>query len=536
VARPALNNISLDEIIDMISSEVNHFLERFGLINTLVPLVVLILTVIYLARAFYGHRKKHILNGVFQFYCGALIVLTGVSALVSEFGSEGALAYLPVLGYAAFLSLPALFFLHTWTQVSYKKIKALTLIGCFVVPFILTVAALRDVITNVHGMSPWDFLVFRPISFSIVLLIGYWIVMIVKSFLLCFNVLYQMPKHMRASTILLIAAVSASAADLILSAIWETKLEYLIFLILQYFIINRCFGGFFRANASNVIATSREFIFSNLSTQILVLGLKGRILEWNKTGGSIFSFLRPKYLQSYDNYLEQLLTAGNGVISPHQDNIITVTFDGVEYHLLITSTPIKEGDRQFGSLIEISEVTNIYSVLRYMETIATIDQMTGLRNKNAYLTEAGNLMNEAAMPLLIIIGDVNNLKQVNDVAGHLAGDRMLSIISTIIAMSAPEKAFVARIGGDEIILLVPNAAGQIAAAFAENVSENLSKVTDAEFGTPSISWGWAVVTSPDEDYNAAFKAADAQMYLRKKVYKDAHPFTLSGTLPESETE
>jgi diguanylate cyclase (GGDEF)-like protein len=266
------------------------------------------------------------------------------------------------------------------------------------------------------------------------------------------------------------------------------------------------------------------------------LSKKGRILEWNKTpDNSIFSLVPPEYLDSFENYRKKLLEIGNGVVSPHDENIITVTIGNRESHLLITTKPIREGDKQFGNLVEIAEVTSIYSVLRYMESIATIDQLTGLYNRNIYITSAQKMMGSANMPLLIILGDVNNLKTVNDTYGHLSGDKLLYRLSEIVRETAPSNAFVARIGGDELVLLVPKGTEETAMMFTQAVDEKTQAAYDPEFGTPSISWGWAVIHSPTEDYNEAFKYADQQMYQKKKAYKKSNALTLSGVLPDADT-
>jgi hypothetical protein len=71
----------------------------------------------------------------------------------------------------------------------------------------------------------------------------------------------------------------------------------------------------------------------------------------------------------------------------------------------------------------------------------------------------------------------------------------------------------------------------LAEQFALRIGGLLEGIHDEEFGSPSVSWGWSVVNSVAEEYNEAFRKADEQMYIRKKAYKHAHPFTLSGTLP-----
>jgi diguanylate cyclase (GGDEF)-like protein len=171
-----------------------------------------------------------------------------------------------------------------------------------------------------------------------------------------------------------------------------------------------------------------------------------------------------------------------------------------------------------------------------MESIAAIDQMTGFYNRNGYMTIAQKMMDGSKMPLLILLGDVNNLKTVNDTLGHLCGDKLLHRIAEIIRETAPCDAFIARIGGDEMVLLVPNASEDIAETFVQEIHARTEAVKDEGFGKLSISWGWALIRSLDEDYNEAFKRADEQMYQKKKLYKQQNVLTLSGALPLQTTD
>jgi diguanylate cyclase (GGDEF)-like protein len=308
---------------------------------------------------------------------------------------------------------------------------------------------------------------------------------------------------------------------------------YLLFLLALAFVLERSFAGFFRASASNVIATSREFVFSNLSTMILILSRKQRILEWNRSPDNfVFKLVPPKYRQPFSDYRAKLLKAGHGVVSNHDGNIISVTHEGHEHHLLITPAAIKEGNREFGQLIEIADITHIYSVLRYIESIAVYDQLTELYNRNAYLDKASTVITPANLPLLIMIGDVNTLKLVNDNVGHIAGDRLLKTIADVVKELAPEDSFVARIGGDEIAILVANAEEDVAEEFAAKVRDRTASLFDEDFGKPDISLGWAVARSMNDDYNEIFKIADQMMYREKKAYKEAMGISLSGALPE----
>ncbi|MDR1293068.1 MAG: GGDEF domain-containing protein [Clostridiales Family XIII bacterium] len=531
---PELGNMSFDNMTKMVSYEVTKFLDANESIYFWIPFFVLVIAVIFLLRAIYGKKRKALENSVYIVYCSFAVALASCAVMSTLYGAGGAPAYLGIGAYAVYVSLPAIFCLHIWTQVNYRKISIGTVIGYFTVPAFLTAWAIKDYLAGVFIPNIWDVQSMLPLQYIDILFLGYWLFMMVRSYLLCFNVFYQMPRHMKASSGLLVTALTVMVVEEILALLANNKDMFLLFLLALALVLERSFAGFFRANASNVIATSREFVFSNLSTMILILSRKHRILEWNRSPDNfVFKLVHPKYRQPFSDYREKLLEAGRGVVSNHDKNVITLTHDGAEHHLLITPAAIREGDREFGQLIEIADITHIYSVLRYIESIANFDQLTGLHNRNSYLDRARSIITPENMPLLIIVGDVNNLKLVNDNIGHIAGDRLLTTISGILKGAAPENAFVARIGGDEIVVLATNAEEKVAERFVERVRRETDAITDAEFGRPDISLGWAVAHSVQDDYNVVFKLADKMMYNEKKAYKEARGggVSLSGALP-----
>ena len=523
-------NISVNEIYDITVHEINSFLDKYAFIFELVALIVAAISLYYFFRGLYVYKRRSINSKIFIIYSAAVFANSLGAAAVAYMG-ESAPPIISFIATSALLCLPAIMCLHTWSQVHYKPITAFIAILYFAVPIIVTLFNAYRLIIGQYQDDVWGTLCFSSISLKALLFLVYWLAMIVKCLSLCFNVFYQMPKHMRGSTMMIITARIILAVSVLLALLIGTKSAYLIVLLALVIVLNRLFRGFFRANASNVIATSRQFVFSNLSTMILVLSLKGRILEWNRPDGeSIYTFVKPKYLQPFVEYKEKLLLKGEGVVSPHDENIITITIEDKELNLMITTKPITEGDKEYGTLVEISEITSIYSILRVMESIAELDHMTGLFNRNAYMNMAVKYMNNEYMPLLIIIGDVNNLKTVNDTYSHLSGDRLLCCVSEIVSKQAPQNSFVARIGGDEIVLLVPGGTIEIAHGFAQRVFSSMKEINDQEFGTPSISLGWSIVNSASEDYNEVFARADEMMYEQKRAFKAGQPITLAGSV------
>jgi len=254
--------------------------------------------------------------------------------------------------------------------------------------------------------------------------------------------------------------------------------------------------------------------------------MKGNILDWNrKEKGGCLPLPNPKYKEPYAHYRKRILDTCNGTVSPHDENILNVKGTDGENNFLFTWHDIGYKGRQYGYLIEIADVSNIYAKLRYIEVIAYYDNLTSLHNRNAYIERVKQVAKPENMPLTIIIGDVNNLKMVNDLYGHLSGDNLLLTITTIVKENAPEGAFVARIGGDELVLLIPKSNDNAAPSFIDRVTRKLDSINDSGFGRPTVSWGYAIMRDINENYNDVFRTADGIMYEAKRKSREV---TLSG--------
>ncbi|MDR2036113.1 MAG: diguanylate cyclase [Coriobacteriales bacterium] len=448
------------------------------------------------------------------------------------------------LGLIGILPIPALLCLHIRQQVSYKEQRVIFIILPLVIPVLLIFVLLRDLLFP--GLldilppaleSQWYLLVFYL----------YAIVCLVRAYLLCFDVLYQMPRRTRRSTRYLLVSITVFVILLALNGLFFdpppytitlkaiTLLDFLLqlaapvaFILVLYLL----YTAMWVMPASEVIVTSREFVVGSLSTAVIILSRKKRILDWNKSEwGEEYPLPEPMFKEHIDRYRKRILNEYDCRTSPHDDDVIIVVQDGVEKHFYLTTHKAGNKKRVFGFIVEISEVTPLYTLLRKFEGIAYYDHLTKLYNRNAYLERVRTIVKEENMPLLIFVGDVNRLKLINDAYGHLLGDELLIMVADIIRKAMPHNAFVARIGGDEFVMLVPNGSEEMAEAFVRNVITRCSGKHHPLFDSPSISWGYTLMTSADQAYNAVFSEADAIMYHYKKIRHDFHS---SGLLPDEE--
>lgn len=108
--------------------------------------------------------------------------------------------------------------------------------------------------------------------------------------------------------------------------------------------------------------------------------------------------------------------------------------------------------------IEITTIAKLESAQKQLESMATMDILTGVPNRAHFFTLAESVMVNAppAQPVGLAIIDIDRFKLINDVYGHLAGDQALRDIAQTIQTHLRPGDIFGRFGGDEFILLCPN--------------------------------------------------------------------------------
>jgi diguanylate cyclase (GGDEF)-like protein len=126
------------------------------------------------------------------------------------------------------------------------------------------------------------------------------------------------------------------------------------------------------------------------------------------------------------------------------------------------------------------------------------------------------------MPLSLLVLDVDNLKKLNDLAGHGTGDLALSIVGDVLNTTCRSRDVAARFGGDEFAILLPRTRSSEARIVAERIRSELARQR-ATYQAPldnllTISIGIADLTVIDDPRpNALFDAADRALYVAKQA-------------------
>jgi len=146
------------------------------------------------------------------------------------------------------------------------------------------------------------------------------------------------------------------------------------------------------------------------------------------------------------------------------------------------------------------------------------DVLTGLYNRKFFEEEIKRIDTEQQLPISVIWGDINGLKLINDGFGHSQGDKILMEIAKILTQCCREEDIIARIGGDEFCILLPQTSNTKVKEICRCVQaacEKCRQETEHEIFCPSISLGYGTKTMVSESMESVLKNAEAFMYRCK---------------------
>ncbi|MCF7924168.1 MAG: transporter substrate-binding domain-containing protein [Candidatus Izimaplasma sp.] len=272
-------------------------------------------------------------------------------------------------------------------------------------------------------------------------------------------------------------------------------------------------GILFSINDDNKI-TLRSHTFKNVKDKIIKENLS-QILGKNK---SLLTHIKNKDPVIENNVTQTSLFSSE--IKENISNYIFVSVQGVhQIHVAVLFNT--KGDYTSEDTKQITiMLTGLWSFiekqdhLMQIEYISYHDSLTQLYNRRFFDEELKRLDNKRNLPITIIMGDVDGLKSVNDAYGHNKGDELLKRISNTLKQESRQNDIVARWGGDEFVMILPNTSKIESQKFIKRVQTIFKKESDDKL-TLSISFGLDTKTLETQDIHNIFLKAEKNMYQNK---------------------
>ena len=170
-----------------------------------------------------------------------------------------------------------------------------------------------------------------------------------------------------------------------------------------------------------------------------------------------------------------------------------------------------------------NEIKNLKNEKSELETLATVDSLTGLFNRRRCVENLNRELKRSARekkPLSVIMCDLDHFKSINDTYGHDAGDSVLKTISGVAKNNFRGTDILCRIGGEEFFIILPNTAKTNAIYVADRLRRNIEKQPikiDSQDKPIYITTSIGIYQiGENETVETIMKNADLRLYNAKK--------------------
>jgi diguanylate cyclase (GGDEF)-like protein len=184
--------------------------------------------------------------------------------------------------------------------------------------------------------------------------------------------------------------------------------------------------------------------------------------------------------------------------------------------------------------IDILEAENalLKQQIKHLESEQGIDFLTGAKNRKAFEHELEHSLQlirkgadehrAGAVPLKevsLIFVDLDHFKKINDTYGHLMGDEVLQKVATLLMHSIRSTDVVARVGGEEFIVLLRDANESIAERDAEKFRVQIAQMRFEKYPDLTLTASFGVISSKNLQHSvkSMYEGADQALYTAKRA-------------------
>ncbi|AGZ45168.1 sensor domain-containing diguanylate cyclase [Actinoplanes friuliensis] len=270
-----------------------------------------------------------------------------------------------------------------------------------------------------------------------------------------------------------------------------------------------------------------QALFQHAPDMVAVLDAEGRVAYSSPSaasvlhfpagslqGSSVFELVHPDDRPRMREAFAELLTERDGVLRL-QTRILNATGKATWFEF--TASNQMQNPALTGIVINARDISENRAFQERLHHEATHDALTGLPNRRRMQDALGTSLEDDAVAVLFV--DLDGFKPVNDAHGHEAGDELLRQVADRLSTCVREGDVLARVGGDEFVVLMP---GVTAQADADTMSTRVRLAVERPFQVlgNEVVIGASVgvhLATPSDDPDQALRAADHAMYAVKHL-------------------